>query len=129
MAGVVMRSPLSGRVQPRLLRNAAGAKMAAVQKPVLTVNDPVALCRATVLGLGVGLVAVPHAMPYLQGGELERLLPDWDADLGPVSLYFTSQKLLPAKTRAFVDFITEAFRARPLPQAGSAAPGARRKTR
>jgi hypothetical protein len=29
-------------------------------------------------------------------------------------LYFTSQKLLPAKTRAFVDFVTEAFRTQKL---------------
>jgi DNA-binding transcriptional LysR family regulator len=68
------------------------------------------------LGLGVGMVAVPHARPHLENGTLERLLPDWHSDIGPISLYFTSQKLLPAKTRAFVDFVTEAFRAQKLAQ-------------
>ena len=109
LAGVVMRSPLNSRVRTHILRNSAGAEMAAVQKPVIMVNDPDALCRATLLGLGVGLIAVPHAAPHLESGALERLLPDWHSDVGPISLYFANQKLLPAKTRAFVDFVTKAF--------------------
>lgn len=116
LAGVTLRSPLNGRVRTLVMRNSAGSEMAAVQKPVLMVNDPDALCRATLLGLGVGLVAVPHAAPHLESGALERLLPDWHGDIGPLSLYFSSQKLLPAKTRAFVDFVTEAFRAQKLAQ-------------
>jgi hypothetical protein len=36
-------------------------------------------------------------------------LPDWHVDLGSISLYFTKQKLLPAKTRAFIDHVTGAF--------------------
>lgn len=108
-AGVVMRSPLSGRARTRIMRNSAGTEMEAEQKPVIVFNEPDALCRATVLGLGVGLVAVPHAAPHLASGALERLLPDWHVDLGPLSLYFTSQKLLPAKTRAFIDFAISAF--------------------
>lgn len=43
-------------------------------------------------------------------GELVRVLPDWHADVGPVSLYFADQKLLPAKTRVFVDFVVDHFR-------------------
>ena len=84
--------------------------MAVVQKPVMTVSGPDAIFPATLLGLGVGLIAVPHALPHLESGALERLLPDWYSDIGPISLYFASQKLLPAKTRVFVDFIVEQFR-------------------
>ncbi|CAE6722367.1 LysR family transcriptional regulator [Paraburkholderia nemoris] len=116
LAGVAMRSPLSSRTRTWVMRNGAGAEMAAVEKPVMVVNDPDALCRGTLLGLGVGLVAVPHAAPHLKSGALERLLPEWHVDVGPISLYFTNQKLLPAKTRAFVDFVTEAFRAQKLAQ-------------
>jgi len=116
LAGVTLRSPLNGRVRTLVMRNSVGSEIAAVQKSVLMVNDPDALCRATLLGLGVGLVAVPHAAPHLESGALERLLPDWHGDIGPLSLYFSSQKLLPAKTRAFVDFVTEAFRAQKLAQ-------------
>lgn len=39
-----------------------------------------------------------------------RLLPRWYADAGPISLYFAGQRLLPAKTRVFIDFVVEAFR-------------------
>ena len=38
------------------------------------------------------------------------LLPGWAADMGPLSLYYPSKKLLPAKTRVFVDFVVERFR-------------------
>jgi len=116
LAAVSMRSPLHGRLRTPVMRNGAGREMAATQKPLMMVNDPDALCRATLLGLGVGLIAVPHAAPHLQSGALERLLPDWHCDLGPLSLYFASQKLLPGKTRAFVDFVTAAFREQKLAQ-------------
>jgi DNA-binding transcriptional LysR family regulator len=120
IASVAMRSPLSGRMRTNIMRNSAGSETAVVLKPVMTVNDPDALCRAALLGLGVGLIAVPHAAPHLQTGALERLLPDWHCDVGPISLYFASQKLLPAKTRVFVDFVTAAFREQKLAQLLSA---------
>jgi hypothetical protein len=105
-----IRSPVDGRVRTWLMRDSFGAEMPAVQKPAIYVNEPEALCTATRLGMGVGLLSAPHAAPYLQSGELERLLPDWHVDGGPISMYFASKKLLPAKTRAFVDFVSEAFR-------------------
>jgi DNA-binding transcriptional LysR family regulator len=125
IASVAMRSPSSGRMRTNVMRNGAGSETAVVLKPVMTVNDPDALCRAALLGLGVGLIAVPHAAPHLQSGALERLLPDWHCDIGPISLYFASQKLLPAKTRVFVDFVTAAFREQKLAQLLSARNGAR----
>ena len=120
LPGIVMRSPLHGRARSYVMRNGAGAEMPATLKPVMFVNGPDAICPAALLGLGVGLVAVPHALPHLQSGALERLLPDWHGDVGPLSLYFASQKLLPAKTRAFVDFVTRAFEEQGLAQALSA---------
>ncbi|MBM7044803.1 LysR family transcriptional regulator [Rhizobium lusitanum] len=113
---VAMRSPLSSRLRTWVMRNATGAEMTAVEKAVMIVNDPDALCSATLMGIGVALVALPLAAPHLESGALERLLPEWHVDVGPMSVYFTSQKLLPAKTRAFVDFITDAFRTQKLTQ-------------
>jgi DNA-binding transcriptional LysR family regulator len=115
-----MRSPLTGRVRTQVMRNNAGIEVTVKQQAVMLVNDPDALSRAVVLGLGVGLIPVPHAAPHLENGSLVRLLPNWYGDVGPISLYFTSQKLLPAKTRAFVDFVVEAFRVQQLPQILSA---------
>lgn len=116
LPSVTLRSPLNGRLRAFVMRNSTGTEVTVVQNPVMMINDPDALSRATLLGLGVGLVAVPHAAPHLESGALERLLPDWHVDIGPLSLYFSSQKLLPAKTRAFVDFVTDAFRAQKLAQ-------------
>ena len=41
--------------------------------------------------------------------DIRDRLPRWYADGGPISLYFAGGRLLPAKTRAFVDFVVEAF--------------------
>ncbi|MEX2693004.1 LysR family transcriptional regulator [Rhizobium mongolense] len=119
---VAMRSPLSSRLRTWVMRNTEGAEMTAVEKAVIMVNDPDALCSATLMGIGVGLVALPLAAPFLESGELERLLPDWHVDVGSMSVYFSSQKLLPAKTRVFVDFITDAFRTQKLKQVMPIAP-------
>jgi DNA-binding transcriptional LysR family regulator len=83
-------------------------------------SDPDAVCRIAQMGLGVALASMPHAVPYLDSGELVRVLPDWYVDGGSLALYFPAQKLLPAKTRAFVDFIVAHFREQQLAQRFSA---------
>ena len=80
----------------------------------MVVNDPAAMQEAALLGLGVTMLAVPDVLPALEAGRLIQLLPGWYADAGAISLYYASRTLLPAKTRAFVDWVTEAFRNRRL---------------
>jgi DNA-binding transcriptional LysR family regulator len=108
--GIVMRSSRTGRVRERMMRDAAGAEMAAALKETVVFDDPEATCRAALLGLGVTLIAVPHALPHLESGALVRLAPHWYADGGPISIYYASRTLLPPKTRVFIDFVVEAFR-------------------
>ena len=55
-------------------------------------------------------MAVAFAAPYIDSGELVRVLPKWYADTGSLSIYYATQKLLPAKTRAFVDFVVAHFK-------------------
>jgi DNA-binding transcriptional LysR family regulator len=107
--GIVMRSARTGRVRHWTMRDAAGAEMPAMQPETIVLNDPAAMCRAALLGLGVTLVAVPDVLPHLESGALMRLVPRWYADAGPISIYYASRTLLPSKTRVFVDFIAEAF--------------------
>jgi len=114
--GVVMRSVFSGRIARRVLRNRAGEAQACEQRAVMAVNDPDALVRGVLMHLGIGLLATPDVVNHLESGELMRVLPDWYEEAGAISLYFTSQKLMPAKTRAFVDFVTEQFRDQGLAQ-------------
>jgi DNA-binding transcriptional LysR family regulator len=108
--GIVLRSMRSRRVAARIMRNAAGDEMEVAQQATLTFDDPEAMCRAALLGLGVTLIAVPHALPHLETGALVRLIPNWYSDAGPISIYYATRNLLPAKTRVFVDFVVEAFR-------------------
>jgi DNA-binding transcriptional LysR family regulator len=119
--GIVRRSVQSGRLQAWVMRNAAGEEIAAELPPRLVLNDPEAMCRAALMGLGVSLVPLPHVLPHLESRALVRLLPGWYADAGPISLYFAGRKLLPAKTRAFVDFIVEQFQRQNLARRFSAA--------
>jgi len=108
--GIAWRSSRTGRIRDRLMRNAAGAEFVVRLKETIILDDPEATCRAALLGLGVTLVAVPHALPHLERGALVRLVPQWYADGGPISIYYASRMLLPAKTRVFVDFVAESFR-------------------
>jgi DNA-binding transcriptional LysR family regulator len=108
--GIVMRSLRTGRIRDRTMRNAAGVEVAATLKETIVLDDPEAICRAALLGLGVTLIAVPHALPHLEERALVRLVPRWYADAGPISVYYATRTLLPAKTRVFVDFVAEAFR-------------------
>jgi DNA-binding transcriptional LysR family regulator len=108
--GIAWRSSRTGRIRDRLMRNAAGAEIVVKLKETMIFDDPEATCRAALLGLGVTLLAVPHALPHLERGTLVRLVPHWYTDAGPISIYYASRTLVPAKTRVFVDFVVEAFR-------------------
>ncbi|MBB4279504.1 LysR family transcriptional regulator [Rhizobium mongolense] len=107
--GIVMRSMRTGRIRQWQMRDVAGEEQPATLKERIVVNDPAAMRSAAVLGLGVAMIAKPDALPYLEKGELVRLIPAWYADAGPISIYYANRTLLPAKTRVFVDFISEAF--------------------
>ena len=78
-------------------------------KARLWLDEPEAIAAAAQLGYGVALLGLPHAAPHLQSGSLVRLLPNWSADAGMISVYFPRNRLLPFKTRAFVDHLTAVF--------------------
>jgi DNA-binding transcriptional LysR family regulator len=108
--GIAWRSSRTGRIRERIMRNAAGTEIPVKLKETIILDDPEATCRAALLGLGVTLLAVCHALPHLERGALVRLLPQWYCDSGPISIYYASRTLLPAKTRVFVDFVVQAFK-------------------
>ena len=73
-------------------------------------NSPDVLIRLARSGAGVVAVADFFAEPYLARGELQRILPDWrlpDADCWAV---FPGRRLMPAKTRAFIDMLSGTMR-------------------
>ncbi|WP_039786822.1 LysR family transcriptional regulator [Herbaspirillum huttiense] len=108
--GILIRSPQTGRVRPFSLRDHGGQQAPVTLQQRMTMSDANAACEVAEAGLGITLVSMPHALLYLDRGTLVRVLPDWYVDTGMLSLYFTAARLLPAKTRVFVDFVVEHFR-------------------
>lgn len=108
--GIVMRGSRTGRIRQWLMQDGAGNEAPANLNETIVLNDPAAMREAAMLGLGVTLLVLPDVVANIQRGELVRLLPEWHADAGPISLYYPSRTLMPAKTRAFIDFVVEAFR-------------------
>jgi DNA-binding transcriptional LysR family regulator len=111
-----MRSPQTGRIRHWTLRDATGREIAAPLGETIVVNDPAAMREAALLGLGITMIAVPDVLPALEDGSLIRLLPGWYADAGAISLYFSSRKLMPGKTRVFVDWVSDAFKMQRFPE-------------
>jgi DNA-binding transcriptional LysR family regulator len=109
--GLLRRSTISGRLMPWTLRSESGREVVAGARPVAVLDDPEAIARAAAIGMGVALLPMPHVLPLLESGELVRVLPDWHAQTRPLSIYYSSRKLLPAKVRVFVDHVVDRFHA------------------
>jgi len=107
--GILIRSPQTGRVRSWPLTSRWQAQQPLLLRQAMTMSDSDAACAVAEQGLGIALVSLPFAVPYLQAGRLRRVLPDWYVDDGYISLYFAEHKLLPGKTRAFIDFVVEQF--------------------
>nr|WP_279309458.1 MULTISPECIES: LysR family transcriptional regulator [Pseudomonas] len=108
-SGIVMRGLRTGRIRQWQMHNETGEPVTAHMNQSIVLNDPMAMRNAALLGLGITLLVLPDVNDAIQRGELVRLLPDWSADAGMISLYYPSRTLLPAKTRVFIDFVVEAF--------------------
>lgn len=112
--GILIRSPQTGRVRSWPLTSRQQEQSPLNLRLRMTMSDSEAACGVAQQELGVALVSMPFAVPYLQAGSLVRVLPDWYVDDGNISLYYAEHRLLPGKTRAFIDFIIEQFAAQGL---------------
>ncbi|EJM93530.1 transcriptional regulator [Pseudomonas sp. GM74] len=118
--GILIRSPQTGRVRSWQLTHRNQQHSPLMLKARMTMSDSEAACVTAAQGLGIALVSMPFAAGYLESGRLQRVLPDWYIDDGYTSIYYAEHKLLPGKTRAFVDFVIEQFAERGLGQRFSA---------
>ena len=109
---LLRRSSPTGRLRPWTLRHASGEEtmVELPQRPRAIFNDPEAIAQAALLGFGVAMLPMPFVERGLRSGALVRLLPAWYQDSGAVWIYYPSKKLLPPKTRVFVDFVLARFR-------------------
>lgn len=67
------------------------------------VNSPEMLVRLAVAGCGIVAASTAFAEPYVDSGQLVRVLPEWSLPSATVWAVFPGRRLMPTKTRAFLD--------------------------
>lgn len=79
------------------------------------INAPDTLLRLACAGVGVAAVGDHFARPYVDRGELLRLLPDWC--LAPQTCWavFPERRLMPLRTRLFIEALATALAECPAP--------------
>lgn len=68
-------------------------------------NSPGFLVRMACAGCGIVAVLDRFAQPRVQAGELRRVLPDWCLPPDVAWAVFAGRRLMPTKTRAFIEML------------------------
>lgn len=104
------RSARSGKLHVWTLKNSRGGQHTVDDKATIIMSAVEAMTSATMDGLGLALLPTTETLEGIERGQLVRVLPDWFADAGPLLVYFSSQRLLPMRTRVFVDMLVKHFK-------------------
>ncbi len=72
-------------------------------------NSPELLMRMALGGAGITVINDHLALPYLERGELIQVLPEWRAPAVSAWAVFPGRRLMPARTRAFIDELAAKF--------------------
>jgi len=75
----------------------------------LSANSPELLARIACSGVGIAASSDLFAGAYLERGELVRVLPEWEMPTATGWAVFPGRRLMPAKTRVFLDMMEEMF--------------------
>jgi len=78
-------------------------------RPRLTANSPELLARMACSGAGIAASSDLFVADFVRKGELVRVLPDWELPPATGWAVFPGRRLMPAKTRAFLDMLEEWF--------------------
>lgn len=101
---------LGGNGEPVLWRLRHGdAQWQGLPPGGVTANSPELLIRLACAGVGIAAVPDCFAVPHVRRGILRRVLPDWCLPSQTASAVFPGRKLMPAKTRAFIDMLQSAL--------------------
>jgi len=76
-----------------------------------TANSPEVLMNLARSGVGIAAAADHYAAPYVRSGELTPVLEDWTLPAAPAWAVFPGRRLMPARTRAFLDALEAEFSA------------------
>jgi len=73
----------------------------------IMVNDPHLAARAAVDGLGIALTLETLAEPFLQSGQLVRVLDDWSPSFEGFFVFYPGRRQVAVGLRAFIDMIRD----------------------
>jgi DNA-binding transcriptional LysR family regulator len=76
-------------------------------EPVMLANHTDTLLRAALDGTGITSVALDIISPYLESGEMVRVLEPWVAGRLVMYAALPSRKFIPQRTRVFLDYLIE----------------------
>ena len=77
--------------------------------PRAVVNSPEILTRLAIGGAGIVVAAHHFAAAHVERGELAPVLPEWETPAVDLSAVFPGRRLMPARTRVFVDELAAMF--------------------
>ena len=103
---IQFRDPATGRpFEWIFVRN--GRTLSVTPKARMIANDVTAALAACVSGVGI-VQKLEIELRATPGLDLVDLFPDWGEERYPLYAYFPSRRHVPAKVRAFVDFVAAA---------------------
>jgi DNA-binding transcriptional LysR family regulator len=74
-----------------------------------TINSPEVLMRLACADAGIAMLVDHFADPYVRSGQLVQVLPDWTAPAHAAYAVFPGRRLMPGRTRVFLDAMAEEF--------------------
>ncbi len=74
-----------------------------------TVNSPDLMLRLACAGSGIGAAHDHFAQPHVERGELVQVLADWALPPTAAWAVFPGRRLMPARTRVFLDALQAEF--------------------
>lgn len=103
---VAFKAP-TGKIRPWFLTELNGDISEVLPQPNVIFNDGRTLVDGIVSGLGIGQVYDKAIGSAIKSGELVELLPDSSTQGPPISALIPSGRVMPAKTKAFIEFLKQ----------------------
>lgn len=76
-----------------------------------TINSPQLLMRLACAGAGIVGLEHQYAAPMVEQGQLVFVLPEWSLPPAHAWIVFPGRRLMPARTRVFIDALVDTFAA------------------